>query len=51
MAILNHNKAKAYLVPAEAFEAIMENLEDYERSRLVKEREAEPTVKVSLDEL
>jgi antitoxin StbD len=51
VAILNHNKPSAYLVPAKAFEAIMEKLEDYELSRLVKERENEPTIPVSLDEL
>jgi antitoxin StbD len=51
VAILNHNKPSAYLVPAEAFEALMEKLEDYELSRVVKERESEPTVPVSLDEL
>ena len=51
VAILNHNKPSAYLIPAGAFEALMEKFEDYELSRLVKERENEPTVKVSLDEL
>ncbi|HXV22180.1 MAG TPA: type II toxin-antitoxin system prevent-host-death family antitoxin [Desulfuromonadales bacterium] len=51
VAILNHNKPSAYLVPAEAFEALMEKLEDYELSRIVEERKDEPTVKVSLDEL
>ena len=51
VAILNHNKPSAYLVPAEAFESLMEKLEDYELSRLVEERKDEPTVKVSLDEL
>ena len=51
VAILNHNKPSAHLVPAEAFEALMEKLEDYELSRVVKERESEPTVPVSLDEL
>ncbi len=51
VAILNHNKPSAYLVPAEAFEALMEKLEDYELSRIVREREDEPTVKVSLDKL
>lgn len=51
VAILNHNKPSAYLVPAEAFEALMEKLEDYELSRVVKEREGEPSVPVSLDEL
>lgn len=51
VAILNHNKPSAYLVPAEAFEALMEKLEDYELSRIVEERENEPTVKVALDDL
>ncbi|APG25690.1 type II toxin-antitoxin system Phd/YefM family antitoxin [Syntrophotalea acetylenica] len=51
VAILNHNKPSAYLVPAKAFEALMEQLEDYELSRLVKEREKESTIPVSLDEL
>ena len=51
VAILNHNKPSAYLVPAEAFEALMERFEDYELGRLVRERENEATVKVSLDEL
>jgi antitoxin StbD len=51
VAILNHNKPSAYLVPAEAFEALMEKLEDYELSRIVEERKDDPTVKVSLDEL
>jgi len=51
VAILNHNKPSAYLIPAEAFEALMERFEDYNLAQLVKERENEPTVKVSLDEL
>ena len=51
VAILNHNKPSAYIIPADAFEALMEKLEDYELSRVVKEREHEPSIKVSLDEL
>ncbi len=51
VAILNHNKPSAYLIPAEAFEALMEKFEDYNLGQLVKEREQEPTVKVSLDDL
>jgi antitoxin StbD len=51
VAILNHNKPSAYLIPADTFEALMEKLEDYELSRVAKEREREPIVKVSLDEL
>ncbi len=51
VAILNHNKPSAYIIPAEAFEVLMEKLEDYEMGRIVKEREHEPSVKVPLDEL
>lgn len=51
VAVLNRNKPAAYLVPAAAFEALMEKLDDLELARLVKERENEPTVKVTLDEL
>ena len=51
VAILNHNRPTAYLVPAAAFEAIMERLDDLELARVVKEREHEPSVKVSLDEV
>lgn len=51
VAILNHNRPSAYLVPADTFERILEKLEDYELGLLVREREKEPTVKVSLDEL
>lgn len=51
VAILNHNKPSAYLIPADAFEALMEKFEDYEMGRLVKERESESSIKVSLDEL
>mgnify|MGYP002637924454 CR=1 FL=1 len=51
VAILNHNKPSAYLVPAATFEAVMEKLEDYELAKLVEERAAEASVRVSLDEL
>lgn len=51
VAVLNHNKPAAYLVPAAAFEAMMEKLDDIELARLVKERENEPTVRVDPSEL
>lgn len=51
VAVLNRNKPAAYLVPAAAFEALMEKLDDLDLARLVKERENEPTVKVTLDAL
>jgi len=51
VAILNHNKPSAYLVPAETFEAVMEKLEDYELTKLVAERAEEHNIKVRLNEL
>lgn len=51
VAILNHNRPSAYLVPAEAFEAIMEALEDAELGEIVRQRRGGKTVKVSMDEL
>ncbi len=51
VAILNHNRPTAYLLPADTFELIMEQLDDLELLRLVRERQHEPTVKVSLNEL
>jgi antitoxin StbD len=51
VAILNHNRPTAYLVPAEAFEAMMEQLDDQFLLQLVKERQQESSIKVSLDDL
>ena len=53
IAILNHNRPTAYLVPAETYEAIMEKLEDYQLGLLVKERlnEKIEAVEVDIDEL
>lgn len=53
IAILNHNKPAAYIIPAETYEAIMETIEDYELGKLVEERHGEQAeaVAVSLDDL
>lgn len=53
VAILNHNKPTAYLVPAETYEWLMERLEDYELAQLVESRRSAlaDAVEVSLDEL
>lgn len=53
IAVLNHNKPAAYLIPADTYEAIMEMIEDYELGKLVEERRSERTeaVAVSLDDL
>lgn len=51
VAILNHNRPTAYLVPAATFEAIMEHLDDAVLARLVRERQGEPSFGVTLDDL
>ncbi|HAD03835.1 MAG: antitoxin [Desulfuromonadales bacterium GWD2_61_12] len=51
VAILNHNRPTAYLVPAAAFEALLEKLDDLGLARQVRERQGEETVRVTLDDL
>lgn len=51
IAVLNHNEPAFYCVPAVAYEAMMELLDDGELLRIVKERMNEPAIKVSLDDL
>jgi antitoxin StbD len=53
VAILNHNKPTAYLIPAELYGVLMEMAEEYELIKLVKEREPEKdsAIEVSVDEL
>jgi len=51
VAILNHNRPSAYLVPADTFEAMLEKIDDLEIAKIVKERKLEKTIKISLNEL
>lgn len=53
VAVLNHNKPAAYLIPAATYEALMDTIEDYELSKLVEERrnDKDQAVSVSLDDL
>ena len=53
IAILNHNKPTAYLIPAETYEVLLEKIEDYQLGLLVKERQNEKisAIEVALDEL
>ncbi len=53
VAILNHNKPAAYLIPAEAFELLMEQLEDSQLGIIVRRRQKEKpyAVEVAIDEL
>ncbi|HET8686708.1 MAG TPA: type II toxin-antitoxin system Phd/YefM family antitoxin [Methanosarcina sp.] len=49
--VLNRNEPAFYCVPAAAYEAMMELIDDADLLRLVKERQNEESVKVTLDDL
>jgi len=51
VAILNHNRPSAYIVPADAFEAMLEKLDDLEIKKTVEKRRGEKSIRVSLDAL
>ena len=51
IAVLNRNEPAFYCVPAKAYEAMMDLIEDIELLELIKARENEETVKVSIDDL
>ena len=51
VAVLNHNRPEAYLLPAEHYEQLMAHLEDLEDAKLAHERAQGPFVEVTLDDL
>ena len=51
VAVLNHNRAEAYLLPAAHYEALITRLEDLEDAQLVAERAQGPFTEISLDAL
>lgn len=53
IAILNHNKPTAYLVPAETYELLMDMIDDYELAKIVEDRRRElsEAVEVNIDDL
>ena len=51
VAVLNHNRPEAYLLPAAYYERLMAYMEDLEDAKLVQERANGPFIEVSLDEL
>lgn len=51
VAVLNRNQPAFYCVPADAYEAMMDKLEDIELAAVVKERENQPEIEVSIDDL
>lgn len=51
IAVLNRNEPAFYCVPAKAYEAMLELIDDAELLKIVKERANEESIKVSLDDL
>ena len=53
IAILNHNRPTAYLIPAETYEELMERLEDYQLGLIVNARQNQKieAVEVDIDEI
>lgn len=51
VAVLNRNEPAFYCVPAKAYEAMMDLIEDKELLEIVKSRMEEESVRVTLDDL
>lgn len=51
VAVLNRNVPAAYLVPAKAWEELMDRLEDVELADLVRARAGEERIKVRFEDL
>lgn len=51
VAILNHNRPEAYLLPAAHYERLIAHMEDLEDTKLVQERANGPFVEVAVDDL
>ncbi|MCG9730967.1 MULTISPECIES: type II toxin-antitoxin system Phd/YefM family antitoxin [Shewanella] len=51
VAVLNRNEPAFYCVPAEAYELLMDRLEDLELLSLAAERENEETISVNIHDL
>ena len=51
IAVLNHNRPEAYLLPAKHYERLMAHLEDLEDAKVVRERADGPFVEIDIDAL
>lgn len=51
VAVLNHNKPEAYLIPARDYERLMEYLEDLQDAQMIRERAHETAIKVDFNDL
>ncbi len=51
VAILNHNQAAFYCLPAKTYEALMDRLEDIELNALAEARKDQSVIKVQMSDL
>ena len=51
IAVLNRNEPAFYCIPAEAYEYLMDRIEDLELITLAEKRKSEESVKVNLNDL
>jgi len=51
VAVLNRNQPAFYCVPADAYELLMDKLEDVELARIVNDRKDQPEVEVNINDL
>lgn len=51
VAVLNRNQPAFYCVPADAYELLMDKLEDIELAQLVEERKEQPEIEVNINDL
>ena len=51
VAVLDHDRPSAYLVPAGVWEEIMDRLDDIELIEIVRQRAGQEEIEVSIDEL
>lgn len=51
VAVLNHNRPEAYLLPASHYEQLMAHIEDLEDAKLLRERANGPFVEIDINDL
>lgn len=51
VAVLNHNRIMAYMVPASVYEAMLEKLDDIRLTEIIRKRADEKGISVDIDAL
>jgi antitoxin StbD len=51
VAVLNHNRIMAYMVPADVYEAMLDRLDDLYLAEIIKSRSREKGVPVDINDL